>query len=189
MRQLRSIAQSCGIEIGILVDLDCAVAPIMRRDQAPAVLQLSGGERALFISRRKTEFFRQEPDLQEVNRIALRGVKFRMRNTGTCGHALQLAGPDYCARAQTVLVLKRAVKNPGKDFHVAVRMLAEAGTRCDPILVDHTQGSKTHEARVVIFAERERVPAFEPAKVCRTAILGKPGSMHGNSSPHRIEEL
>ena len=39
MHQLRAGAYSGGIQIGILMDLDRAIAPIVRRNQAPAVLQ------------------------------------------------------------------------------------------------------------------------------------------------------
>jgi hypothetical protein len=34
----------------------------------------------------------------------------------------------------------------------------------DTVLVDHTESAKTHEAGVVMLAERERVPAVEPVE-------------------------
>ena len=36
--------------------------------------------------------------------------------------------------------------------------------RRDTVLVDHTERAKTHEAGVVVLAERERVPAVEPVE-------------------------
>jgi hypothetical protein len=43
-------------------------------------------------------------------------------------------------------------------------MRAKPLARCDTVLVDHTERAKTHEAGVVVLAERERVPAVEPVE-------------------------
>jgi hypothetical protein len=41
-------------------------------------------------------------------------------------------------------------------------MLREAATRCHKVLVDHTQSTEAHVARIIILVEREGVISVEP---------------------------
>ena len=52
-------------------------------------------------------------------------------------------------------------------------MRRETATRGHPVVVDDAQGPEPHVVGIVIMAEREGVPAVEPAEVCATAI-GRP---------------
>jgi hypothetical protein len=49
------------------------------------------------------------------------------------------AGPQHTAVAQAVLVLQRTFQHVAEDFHVAVRMRAEAHARRDAVVVDDAQ--------------------------------------------------
>jgi hypothetical protein len=87
--------------------------------------------------------------------------------------------PAADERRRAVLVLERALEDVGEDLHVAVAVRAEARSRLDPVVVDHAQAAKAHVARVVVLAERERVPAVEPAPVGPAAVLRASNRDHG----------
>jgi hypothetical protein len=92
-------------------------------------------------------------------------IELRVRDAGAGGHALQFARLDHRAGAEAVLVLKRAFQHPRQDFHVAMAVRPKAAPGFHPILVDNAQRAVTHEAVVVVIAERERVAALQPAEV------------------------
>src|ERR1700722_19727280 len=112
MYKFGASAHPGSIEVRILMHLDCTVPRILRGYQAPPVLQFGRRESTLFVSWLKPAPLRQEPDLQEVHRLALGCVEFRMGHAGTCRHALQFTRADHRARAQTILMLKRAIEDP-----------------------------------------------------------------------------
>src|SRR5262249_15576410 len=79
-------------------------------------------------------------------------------------HDLHLAGPDHRAGAEAVAVLELAVEYPGEYLHVAMRMGPEAASGLHHVVVDHPQRPESHVGRVVVVAERERVPAVQPVE-------------------------
>src|ERR1700722_7777265 len=101
MDEFGTLGDSGDIEVRILMHLDRTVSPIVRGYLAPPPLQFGRRKSTLFVSRLKTAPLRQQPDLQEVHRLTLRCVEFRMGPSGPCRHALQLTGADHGARAQT----------------------------------------------------------------------------------------
>ena len=50
---------------------------------------------------------------------------------------------------------------------------------CDAVLVDHAQRPEAHVPRIVIVAERERVPAGEPAELGDSALGRFADLQHG----------
>src|SRR6185369_11382763 len=93
---------------------------------------------------------RQNPYLQQVCRLGLRGVGFAVPHSGSRAHTLSVAGSDDGAIAHAVLVLDSAVQDIGNDLHVAMRMQGKAMPGLHPVLVDDAQGSESHEARIVV---------------------------------------
>ena len=59
----------------------------------------------------------------------------------------------------------RAAEDVADDFHVAVRMRAEAHAGHDEVVVDDAQAAVTHPLRIVIVREAEGVIAVQPAVV------------------------
>ena len=78
---------------------------------------------------------------------------------------------------------KRAVEHVGDDLHIAVRVGGEAGARRDAVVIDHAQRLEAHVGRVAIAAERERVPAVEPAPVGAAALVRPTSLDHPLVSP------
>src|SRR5262249_16037324 len=136
----------------------------------PAAL-VRGRERLLLVARLDAVAFRLDPNLQEMDGITLRVVELAVPNTGAGRHTLDIAGTDHRTGADAVLVFEGAVGHVGNDLRGGVRGRVEPFGGRDPILVDHPQRAESHEARVVVSAERERVPAVEPAEVRRPAVF------------------
>ena len=110
---------------------------------------------------------RDDPDLEEVNRLGLRGIELRVSDACARRHALHVAGPDQRARPKAVLVLERAFKDIGDDLHVAVRMRGESAARRHAVVIDDAQRAETHVLRVVIVPERKTVLAVKPTEFAR----------------------
>ena len=50
----------------------------------------------------------------------------------------------------------------GDDFHIFMRMCAEALSRSHTVVVQYTQGAEIHPAGIVILVETEGVVAVKP---------------------------
>jgi len=165
------IVQARGVEACVLLDGDRTVATIGRGHQSQIVVEFSDVDTLLLITRRYALRVRQDPDLQEMNRLVLGVIELAVTDAGPGTHALYLAGKDHRAGAQAVLVLERAFEDIGDDFHVAVRMRRETFARRHTILVDDAQRGKAHVPRVVIIGEGKRMPGVEPAVIGVAAVL------------------
>jgi hypothetical protein len=60
----------------------------------------------------------------------------------------------------------------GEDFHVVVRVRAEALAERHEVLVHHAQGSEPHVAAIVVRGEGEGVVGVEPAEIGVAALIG-----------------
>ena len=78
---------------------------------------------------------------------------------------MRLALADDAPVAHGILVLQRAAQHVSDDFHVAMRMGAEALARHDEVVVDDAQAAKAHPMRIVIIREAEGVIRVEPAMI------------------------
>src|SRR5688572_6885524 len=104
--------------------------------------------------------------------FARRRIELAMPDASPCAHSLKLAGPKHLAIAETVPMLQSTLEHVRNDFHIAMRMHAEALARRDPVLVHHPQGPEAHVLRVVVVRERKRVAGLQPAMV-ETAPIGR----------------
>src|SRR5215469_13482390 len=102
------------------------------------------------------------PNLQEVHRLGLRRVVLAMADSCSGAHTLHFPNFDHRAGPRAVLVRERPFKHVSDDLHVLMRVRGKAGTGIHPVFVDESEFAETHMLRIIITAERERVPAIEP---------------------------
>ncbi|KFB71922.1 MAG: hypothetical protein AW09_002920 [Candidatus Accumulibacter phosphatis] len=107
----------------------------------------------LLVTRRNAGHVGRNPDLQKVRGLALGVVELAVRHAGAGTHALHVAGWNTLDIAHAVLMREISRQNVTDDFHVAVAMLAKAGTGGHPVLVDDPQVAPAHVRRVVITGE------------------------------------
>ena len=98
-------------------------------------------------------------------------IEFAMANSGSRGHALNIAWTNDGARTETVLVLKSAVEHVGNNLHIAMALRPKSCARLNSVFVDYTQRPKAHVLRVIVVCERETVKTIKPAVVLMTARL------------------
>src|SRR5882724_9364057 len=105
------------VQAGVLVDGHGALASVWRRDQAQLAQLLLARKSLLLISWLNAGLFRQDPYLQQMNRIGFRLVGLAVADAAAGAHALAVAGTDDRAGAERVLVLERALENVSDDLH------------------------------------------------------------------------
>ena len=88
-----------------------------------------------------------------------------MPDTRPGRHALKHAGTEDGTVAHAVPMLKRSLEHMRDNLHVLMAVLSESHAGLDAVLVDDTQGSVPHVARIVVTTEGKRVPRIEPAVV------------------------
>src|SRR5206468_9919370 len=100
-----------------------------------------GFRKPLGVTRREPAGAWLNPDLQKMQRLALRGIELTVRHALACAHELNLARLEHAAVAHAVLVFQRAFEHVAENLHVAMRMRAEALARRDAVVVDDAQGA------------------------------------------------
>ena len=85
---------------------------------------------------------------------------------------MDLSGAEDFAVAHGVAVLDGAGDDDGEDFHVVVRVLAEALAGRNVILIDNAECAEAHVGGVVITVEGEGMPGVEPAVIGVAALDG-----------------
>lgn len=113
---------------------------------------------------------RLDPDLQEVQRLGVGWIEFRVRDSSAGAHELDLAGFQLTAISHTVFVRDGSGNNVAENFHFPMRMIGETGARCDDVLVDHTQAAEAHVGGIVVIREAEGVIAIQPTVIGVTAF-------------------
>src|SRR4030095_16849812 len=109
-----------------------------------------------------------------------------VHDAGAGPHHLDLPRMDDPAAARAVLVLERALQHVRQDLHVPMAVTPDPLARLDPVVVDHTECAEPQVLRIVVVAERERVPAVEPPQVRAASIVGAPDRHHGLLLPAAI---
>src|SRR5258708_1051767 len=94
--------------------------PVGGSDEAPRTAPRGLVESLLFVARRDSANARFDPDLQEMDRVALGGVVFAVGDAGPRAHALHVAGPDDRAIAHRIAVREPALEHVSDDLHVAM---------------------------------------------------------------------
>src|SRR5258706_1397170 len=140
-------------DVRVLVNAHRPVAAVGGSDEAPLAAPGSVVEPLLLVARRDAANARLDPDLQEMDGLALGGVEFAVRDARARAHALHVARPDHRSVAHRIAVREPAFEHVAQDFHVAVPVRAEPLARLYAILIDHAQRPEPHVRRVVIVGE------------------------------------
>ena len=107
-----------------------------------------------------------------------------------CGHdghcamlvgAAQILSADRDFAGTVVLVFQPAGEHPGDDLHVAVRVGVKTAARSDDVVVVDQQQSVVGVGRVVVVAERERMPGVQPVDGGPEPVVGAPDVDHQGS--------
>src|SRR5258706_6795944 len=136
-----------------LVEANRSPAAVGGCDEAPLAAPGSVVATLFLVARSDAALARLDPDLEVMDRLALGGVVFRLRDAGAGPHALHIARPDHRAIAHRITVRELAFEHVAQDFHVAVAVRAEALARLHAVLVDHAQRSAAHVRGIVVVRE------------------------------------
>ena len=79
--------------------------------------------------------------------------------------------PRTCGPVRLSRWARCAVDHVGEDLHVTMAVRSEPLAGRDAILVEHAQGAKAHEIRIVIAAEGERGEGAQPSGVGVATIV------------------
>ena len=99
-------------------------------------------------------------------------VEFAVRDAPSGAHQLNLAGLQRPAVAEAVAMRQGTLQHVAENFHVAVRMRAEALSAGDAIVVDDPQRPEAHVGGIEVIGKRERVLRLQPAVIGLAAFLG-----------------
>ena len=132
---------------------------------------LYGIEATLFITRRNAVFFRHDPDLIQMQTLGAAWVVLRVTDTRTRTHNLELTRRNLLFIAHAVLVLNSTFQHVGQNFHIFMRVSAEALPCFNHVVVNHAQRREAHKIRIVIVGKRESMPGVQPAMICMTAFI------------------
>src|SRR5437867_6104539 len=105
-----------------------------------------------------------------MHRLLRRGIEFAVEQAVPGADILQVARLDHAAVSHAIVVLQLALDDVAEDLRVTMRMLTESLASLHYVIVDDAQGSKAHVIGIEIVAERERVPAVQPAKLGLPAL-------------------
>src|SRR5205814_613056 len=134
MHDLVAGLEQRGEQLDVLVHGDRAVVATLRSDQAERAAPPVVCEMSLLVARRGPVALGEDPDLEEVNGLARRGIVLAVRDAGARAHALHVTGSDDRAVPHAVLVLERAVEDVRHDLHVAMGMSREPFAGLDAVL-------------------------------------------------------
>src|SRR4029434_4513258 len=137
-------------DIDILMHRDGTIASILRSNESPCALTLMERDSLLFITRHQTHLVLDDPNLQEMYGLVLRGIVFTVADSRSRAHPLHVARSDHRARSCAVFMRHGALQHVGDDFHVAVRVSRESAARINSIFVNDSQSTKAHVLRIVV---------------------------------------
>ena len=106
-----------------------------------------------------------------MNRLARRSVELAVPDAAARADPLDVARAHDGRVAHRVAMLQRAFDDVGDDFHVAMRMRAEALAGRNEILVNDPQGAEIDLLRIVIIGKAEGVITVEPAMIGVARVL------------------
>src|SRR5260370_17206916 len=162
------------VNFGLGTDAHCAVTWFARNQKRQCILFGVPSQGLLRITRLAASRLRREPNLQEMNPILRRGIELAVQNAAPGTDVLQIACFNHSTITHRVLVFEFALDDVAEDFGIPVRMFAKSLSRLNYIVVDDAQRVKAHVLRIEIVAERERVPAVQPAHFCSSTPATRP---------------
>src|SRR5437899_5832340 len=141
------------VKLGILMDGDRVVFSSRAGDQSQLAPLLFCRKLLLLIARLDAAVLGQNPNLEQMGRITLGGIRLTVANPGARAHTLSITGTNYRAVSYAVLMFERAFKQIGDDLHIAMWMRGKTMSGLHPIFVDDSMGAESHVVRIVILIE------------------------------------
>jgi hypothetical protein len=166
VRQLGAGRDAADVDLGVLCELEGAVVLGWCRghDPQPPVGAVRGRELALLDRVLQPLLRRQDPELDEADRLVLGGVLLGvLRASAGEPHDLRGARFELAAVAERVLVAEPTRHDPRQRLDVRVGVHRPDLAGCDHVVVEHAQGSDPHAVGVVPAAEAEVPTGVEPA--------------------------
>src|SRR2546422_5966041 len=145
------------IKLGILMDGDRVVFSIRAGDQSQLAPLLFCRKLLLLISRLDAAPLGENPNLEQMGRIRLGGIRLTVANPGARAHTLSITGTNYRTISHAVLMFESAFQQISDDLHVAMRMRGKTMAGLHPIFVDDSKEAESHVAGIVILIEGEDV--------------------------------
>src|SRR5438876_11341912 len=145
------------VKLGILMDGDRVVFSIRAGDQSQLAPLLFCRKLLLLISRLDAAPLGENPNLEQMGRIRLGGIRLTVANPGARAHTLSITGTNYRTISHAVLMFESAFQQISDDLHVAMRMRGKTMSGLHPIFVDDSKGAESHVAGIVILIEGEAV--------------------------------
>jgi hypothetical protein len=102
-----------------------------------------------------------------------------VRDPGTGAERLGASGGEHAAVALPVVVVQRSGQHPAHDLDVAMHVRVVAGARLQVLVVGCDQQPEPRTVRVVVVAERERVPRLATAHRGTEPVSGTPDDRRG----------
>ena len=84
---------------------------------------------------------------------------------------LELTRRNLLFIAHAVLMLNSTFQHVGQNFHIFMRVSAEALPCFNHVVVNHAQRGEAHKVRIVIVGKRESMPGVQPAMICMTTFI------------------
>jgi len=171
--------QAHNIDFRVLMNGDGSVAPVGSRNQPKPAVGPADRYGLLLVTGLKPQPRREDPNLEQVDRLGRRRIGFAVRDARPGAHTLYLAGTNHRAGPEAVTVFERAFEDVRQDFHVPVRVRRKAASSRDPIFVQDAQMPERDVPRIVIAVEGKRVVAVKPVEFRSPSLRTGPQLNHG----------
>src|SRR5437667_11057152 len=145
------------VKLGILMDGDRFIFAIRAGGQSQLAPLLFCRKLLLLISRLDAAPLGENPNLEQMGRIRLGGIRLTVANPGARAHTLSITGTNYRTISHAVLMFESAFQQISDDLHVAMRMRGKTMAGLHPIFVDDSKVAESHVVRIVILIERKTV--------------------------------
>ncbi len=181
VRDHRPCQKSCAQNPRVRPDLQrlCVLGvPTRERNQSSGAIRLR--ELAVVPPWRSTALPRKQPNLKQLEG-SLAKIALGMTDPRPRANNLHVARYRAADVAGAVLVRDDALPDIGDDFHVGVWMTAEAGTRCDLVVVLDHQSAKRTICGVTVSGNCKMVACLEPSVIAAIERFVGPELQHCRS--------
>ena len=159
-------------QTGTLVDPEGVVGRQGADDGLPLIDTALRRECLLIMTGADIELPWEDPDLEEVDGVEMRGVVFRMLDAAAGGHDLHIPCTEDSFDAGAVFMSQGPFQGNGNDLHVLVGMGIESVAAFDHIIVEDAQGTEMYLFPVMPIPETKRVMAVQPAEIYMASFRG-----------------
>src|SRR2546430_17163120 len=113
------------VKLGILMDGDRVVFSIRAGDQSQLAPLLFCRKLLLLIARLDAAVLGQNPNLEQMGRIRLGGIRLTVANPGARAHTLSITGTNYRTISHAVLMFESAFQQISDDLRSEERRVGK----------------------------------------------------------------